>query len=246
MEKKVIKFNLMGAIFILLLIIGIIVGLVIAIPKIKNKDANKKELEQQSQQQMERIDAKKEYTEKVKLANGKEVECRMKYYKSNFGYAMMYDADIFYVNENVKTLDDYSSLFSNKIGITVEKKKGEFGKLAEELENEGKAIKEKEKDLYDKNSANLEFNGDKYVEKNTNLNKDSNREIGKLNVESQKINNLEAVKRTLISSEDTRITYAIKKDNDNYYYIELTCSKDFEKEQLPIMIRMVESFEILI
>ena len=249
MEKKVIKFNLIGAICILLLIIGIIVGLIIAIPKIKNKKYNKNELQQQSeqqrQQQMERIDGKNEYKEKIKLDNGKEVECRMKYFKSELGYAMKYDADSFYVNQNVKSVDDYISLYSNKVEITIEKKEGEFEKVAEQLESDGKRIKELFKNLYDANEAKFEFNGDKYVEKNTNQYKDLNRKIGELNVESQKINNLETVKRTLISTEDTKITYAIKIDSNNYYYIELNCSKDFEKEQLPIMLKMIESFEIL-
>ena len=40
MEKRVIKFNLVGAIFVIILIIAIIVGVVMAVVKSKNKNDN--------------------------------------------------------------------------------------------------------------------------------------------------------------------------------------------------------------
>ena len=220
MEKKVIKFNLVGTICIFLLLIAIIVGLVVGIPKIRNKSNNKNETEKQKQEQLERIDEKKEYNQKISLENGKERECRMKYWKSKFGYAMLYDADSFKVVNKNNRLDDYISLYSNRVGIIVEKKEAKFENVYSQLEEEGNRIIEEDKEDYKNNTA-------------------------KFKVDKVKINNYEVVKRTSNLTKNTEINYAIKKDDNTYYYITVYCSKDFEKEFLPIMEAMVESFEIL-
>ena len=220
MEKKVIKFNLVGTICILLLLIAIIVGLVVGIPKIRNKSNNKNETEKQKQEQLERIDEKKEYNQKISLENGKERECRMKYWQGKFGYAMLYDADSFKVVNKNNRLDDYISLYSNRVGIIVEKKEAKFENVYSQLEEEGNRIIEEDKEDYKNNTA-------------------------KFKVDKVKINNYEVVKRTSNLTKNTEINYAIKKDDNTYYYITVYCSKDFEKEFLPIMEAMVESFEIL-
>jgi hypothetical protein len=251
MGKKVIKFNLVGAIFVMLLAISLIVGLVVWVPKIKKQMSKNKEIQQQSQEQESRIEPEKEYKEKVILANGKELECRMIYFKSDYGYAMKYDADLFYVNKVKESPDDYISLYSSTVGILIDKKEGKFDELQQKMDSEADEIMETEKELYDRDASLMEFDGDQYVEKkNDNRDYEGEKErinkIGQKFVERIKINNIEAIKRTMISKEGTLITYAVKKDDNSYYNIEVRCSTEFEKDLLIVMEKMVESFEILI
>ena len=256
MEKKVIKFNLVGVIFTLILMIALIVGLIVWVPKISKQMKDNKEIQKLSQEQEKRIDNEKEYKEKLVLENGKEVECRMRYFKSNLGYAMKYEADLFYANsnneDNEDSADDYMSLYSNSVGILITKKEGKFDELQQKLNEEGQKEKEQYKEEYDANAVEQQFNGDRYEDKEKNP--DHNiagemeeiRKIGTLEVKEVKVNNIDAFKRTLIGKENILITYVVKKDDNTYYNIEMRCARDFEDELLPIMEKMVESFEILV
>lgn len=252
MEKKVIKFNLVGAIFTLILIIALIVGLIVWIPKIKKQMNNNKETQKLSQEQEDRINSEKDYKEILTLENGKEVQTRMRYFKSDYGYAMKYEADLFYVNKVPENADDYISLYSNSVGLLIDKREGKFDELQQKLTEEGNKEKEQNKEAYDRNTSEMVFNGDRYEEKEKNPNHDIDGEkqrldkVGQMEIQQIKINNIDAYKRTLISKEDVKITYVLKKDDNTYYNIEMRCSKDFEEDLLPIMEKMVESFEILI
>lgn len=158
MEKKVIKFNLIGAIAILVLVVAVIVGLIIGIPKII-EGAKERSSQSQQQKRLAEIDENKEYYEKVVLETGEERECRMKYLKSTFGYAMKFDADLFFAEKNVLDKDNYYSLYSNLVGIMVEKKEGEFSKLAGEMDQEARKEIEQNKEKYTKCLNNNLNNG---------------------------------------------------------------------------------------
>ena len=111
MEGRVIKFNLVGAICILILVISVIVGIItFAIKGIKNKD-NKAN-------QQTAIDEEQIYTEKLYI-NNQEKQVKMKTCKGSFGYTMNYDIEGFYVEKNVDGIDMFKSLYSDSVYVNV-------------------------------------------------------------------------------------------------------------------------------
>ncbi len=154
MEKRVIKFNLVGAIFVLLLIIGAIVGIVIWVNN-SNKEQNKdKDSVTTGNEQIQLESENKESTEKVTV-NGEEKEITMKVAKSSLGYTMKYDVDSFYFESAVDGKDKFNSLISNTVYIYINKESEEF----EDRVNDIILDKNREDNLVDYDIIQTEING---------------------------------------------------------------------------------------
>lgn len=150
MEKKVIKFNLVGTICVFIIAIALIVGVIVGIPKIINKSKDDEKKAIQSTEEAEEIDENKEYIEKIATQSGEEEEHKFKICKSDLGYSMKYDYELFFNEKNVAESDRYISLYSNTVGITVEKRKGQFAILPQFL---NKSLEELEKEIQEANNS---------------------------------------------------------------------------------------------
>lgn len=130
MEKRVIKFNLVGAIFVIILIILTIVGIVIIATKPKNNNDNfdsNNQLEQNND-----IDENKEIKADV-MIQGTKREIVMKTCKGSYGYTMQYDINSFYVEKDVNGVDKFNSLYSDTVNISVLKSSGIYEEEIEKL-----------------------------------------------------------------------------------------------------------------
>lgn len=130
MEKRVIKFNLVGAIFVIILIILAIVGIVIIATKPKNNNDNfdsNNQLEQNND-----IDENKEIKADV-MIQGTKREIVMKTCKGSYGYTMQYDINSFYVEKDVNGVDKFNSLYSDTVNISVLKSSGIYEEEIEKL-----------------------------------------------------------------------------------------------------------------
>lgn len=130
MEKRVIKFNLVGAIFVIILIILTIVGIVIIATKQKNNNDNfdsNNQLEQNND-----IDENKEIKADV-MIQGTKREIIMKTCKGSYGYTMQYDINSFYVEKDVNGVDKFNSLYSDTVNISVLKSSGIYEEEIEKL-----------------------------------------------------------------------------------------------------------------
>ena len=133
MEKRVIKFNLVGAIFVIILIILTIVGIVIIATKPKNNNDNfdsNNQLEQNND-----IDENKEIKADV-MIQGTKREIIMKTCKGSYGYTMQYDINSFYVEKDVNGVDKFNSLYSDTVNISVLKSSGIYEEEIEKNTNE--------------------------------------------------------------------------------------------------------------
>lgn len=243
MEKRVIKFNLVGAIAVLILIIALIVGLIIGIPKLIDKVKVNKNVQTEQQKKISEINENTEFNETVVLQTGEERECRLKYLHSQYGYAMKYDADLFYAEKNVLDKDHYYSLYSNSVGIIVEKKEGDFFKISNEIEKQTKLLIEQNKDRYtQKSNKNVNKSANQSSEEIENKRKEK---LGQVLISTGKMDGHDMIKSILVSNDNTEYAYYIKIDDNHYYYILMYCSKSFEVELLPIMEHMINSFVII-
>lgn len=130
MEKRVIKFNLVGAIFVIILIILTIVGIVIIATKPKNNNDNfdsNNQLEQNND-----IDENKEIKADV-MIQGTKREIIMKTCKGSYGYTMQYDINSFYVEKDVNGVDKFNSSYSDTVNISVLKSSGIYEEEIEKL-----------------------------------------------------------------------------------------------------------------
>ena len=217
MERRVIKFNLVGAIFVLLLIILAIIGIIVGVnnfKKEKNQNDNDGNVEnnqsqnEQNQNEQEPIDENKEYSELVTI-DDEEKEITMKICIGSTGYIMKYDANGFYVDKDVEGKDIYNSLTSDTISINVTKENENFEDRVNDL-----ILDEKRKTNY------------------------SNYEITQT-----EINGRNAYKETMTSNAETVTFYYIEVD-DGAFVIEIHCGNSFVEETMPIIEKMVNSFEI--
>lgn len=131
MERRVIKFNLVGAICVLILIISIIIGIIVFAVKGHNKNDGTNDNNQIIEQD-KNIDENKEYKEKVTI-KGNEQEIIMKACKGTFGYSMKYDVNSFYVEKDASGRDEFNSLYSNTINVIVFKRNGNYDEKVEQL-----------------------------------------------------------------------------------------------------------------
>lgn len=127
MQGRVIKFNLMGAIGVLLIIILIIVGIIYGVTKDKNE--NSKEV--QGEQHIVYINAEKTYI-------------TMKETIGSFGYKMKYDVDSFEIQKNINGVDKFMCLKSDTVYINISRIDEEFdkSKLIETAREEQKKVTE--------------------------------------------------------------------------------------------------------
>ena len=215
MERKVIKINLMGAIFVVILIIAVIVGVIVFAIKSSydnesadNDDRKKQKIESSFNQ----TDDKEEYKEVDKKENveieGESKEITLRDYH-NPRYTFSYDVDGFYKDPHIKDKDSFKSLVSDTIFIDVT------------FFNEG--FKAKAKELLEQTSAKKAENN-QYSVKTKDIN-------GKL-CYIEEIEKENGVKRN----------YYIE-NGDAYFLLEVSCGKEFVKNHLPVVEKMVESFE---
>lgn len=247
MEKRVIKFNLVGAICILILALAIIIGSLVAIPKLINKgDSGKtkdgtsiKKLDGNNAESSDAIDFDKDYSDKVNItkADGttEEREIKTRYFKSDLGYVMKFAPDYFYIVSEDKKSDRIYSLLSNEIGIDIELKEGKLEDVRQKLDEEKQQRLTYDEELYRYNPE---------TENNQNEENAVLRRVGEAYVNEINVNGSRAVKRLMVSNNDTDIVYVIQKDDNNYYYVHAFCTKQFEKDNLPVMELMLESFKV--
>lgn len=155
MEKRVIKFNLVGAIFVIILIITIIVGVVMAVAKSKNKNENSNNSNQAEQNN--EIDENKEIREDVMIQGAKR-EIIMKTCKSSYGYTMEYDVNSFYVEKDVNGMDEFNSLYSDTVKISVLKSSGNYEDEIEKLKSNSSNINTEKYEVEEKVVNGLNIN----------------------------------------------------------------------------------------
>lgn len=221
-EGKVIKFNLMGAIGVLILIIAVIVGLVIGIPKLKNNDNEQGEVNNSSGEQKETKESEEDKEKEIKrniIVNGDEQEIDLKEFTSSLGYTMYYDIEKFYIENKEDTpVDRYESLYSNSIIFLVSKRAMNYEDNVEAL--------------------NARMQG------SSNLN-DTSSEVS-YNIEETKIGNSRAIEEITIDPAQYIMTYIVEDKNDekNCFYIEIRFNRQFEETILPVVREMLKTFEV--
>lgn len=218
MERKVIKFSLVGFIMTVILIIAAIVGIIIYFPKIKSMISNKdnKNLKDSTAEQSnsdKEIDEEKQYNETI-VINDNTQEIAMKKCKGSFGYSVKYDFNAFYVEKDAEGIDKFNSLYSNTV----------FVYISEKEEN------------YDENVKKL---------LNNNINNINDKSVIKYNVSETEINGRYCIKEEKVNSYGESNIYYIKKDDNDYYIIQATSGQNFSNEMLPRINKMIETFEIL-
>lgn len=202
MESRTIKISLVKVVICLILIVTIVV---VAIKLFKKKDIN---ITQEAENQIityeqNTVDEEKEYIVDV-LINGNNEQITMKTCKGTFGYLMKYDVYQFYVEKNVDNKDEFKSLVSDTIYMSVEKKDESYDELKEKFISQEKEI------------------GEEFY-----------------------INGKKAFKLVSELSDKKYFEYYI--ENDNRYFIIIgNCGLNFQSNVMPIMEKMVESFEIFV
>lgn len=146
MERRVIKFNLMGAIGVLLLIIASIVGITIFATNKNNSENKNKNSKNQQQQIQENPDAYKEADMKESVEiNGEKVEFIVKPFESELKYKMNLASEKFYFDKNVEGKDIFKSLESDTIEMVIFKNEEGFKDKSEELiVNQAQRMRENE------------------------------------------------------------------------------------------------------
>ncbi len=152
MERRVIKFNLMGAIGVLLLIIASIVGITIFATN-KNDSENKNNKNQQQIQENPDTYKEADMKESVEV-NGEKVEFIVKPFESELKYKVNLASEKFYFDKNVEGKDIFKSLESDTIEMVIFKiEEGFKGKSEELIVNQAQRMKENE--TYRMNAKNL-------------------------------------------------------------------------------------------
>lgn len=132
MGGKVIKINLVGAIFTIILIIAAIVGLITIINKPKDKK------EETNNQKEEVVNQDKEnYTEldiidTIKI-DGEKKEILMRKYESKHGYSINYDVNSFYIDDRYEQYDYFKSLVSDTVEMKIIRVDNSFNELKTSL-----------------------------------------------------------------------------------------------------------------
>lgn len=111
MQGRVIKFNLMGTIGVILIIIFIIVGIIYGVTK--DKKENRKEM--QGEQHIVYINAEK-------------TNITMKETTGSWGYKMKYDVDSFEIQKNIDGVDKFVCLKSDTVYINISRIDEQFNK----------------------------------------------------------------------------------------------------------------------
>ena len=220
MERKVIKINLVGAIFVLILIIAIIVGaIVFAIKSSSNNENSDKKNDKTEQDSIFSVNQdeakdkdKEDYKELDKKENiivdGEKKEITLRDYRGP-RYTFSYEVDGFYKDPYVKDKDSFKSLVSDTIWVEVTYFKDGF--------------KTKAKDLLEEASAKKAENS-------------------QYSVKTKEINGKLCYVEELEKENGVKRNYYIE-NGDAYFLLEVSCGKEFVKNHLPVVEKMVESFE---
>lgn len=154
MERRVIKFNLMGAICVLILIISLIVGIIVFAIN-KHNGNNNKPTENSSKQLQENKESYAELDTKEKiLINNEEVEVTLRVFESKLGYKINYAIDKFYIDSKTEEKDVLKSLESDTILLEITKENGNFKEKTEEL-IANQSAKRKNNSTYRMNAKSL-------------------------------------------------------------------------------------------
>ena len=222
MQGKVIKFNLVGGICVLIIIISIIVVSIIYIPKLfsSKKDESKLEnssnssIDNQKEQIVNQIQDEAEYKEIINI-NGQDEEITMKKFVSDYGYSMKYDVNSFYINKEVKEVDMFSSLYSDTVYINVSYNNENFDEKISKLKNN--------KDKKSKEAGTLKYD-----------------------IVLERLPNHKEVYCEVKERVDTYIyTMYIEKNVEGYYIVQVYCGSRIKDRVMPIIERMIESFDIV-
>ena len=144
MGGKVIKINLVGAIFTIILIIAAIICLITIINKPKDKK------EENNNQKEEVVNQDKEnYTEldtidTVKI-NGEKKEVLMRKHESKHGYSINYDVNGFYLDDRYEQYDYFKSLVSDTVEMKVIRVDDSFDELKKSLNSNTEQMKQRNK-----------------------------------------------------------------------------------------------------
>lgn len=221
-EGKVIKFNLMGAIGVLILIIAVIVGLIKGIPKLKNKNNEQGEVNNSSEEQEGTKDSQEDKEKELKrtiIVNGDEQEIVLKEFVSTLGYTMYYDTEKFYIEYKEDTpVDRYESLYSDSIIFLVSKREMDYEANVEAL--------------------------NRRIQESDNINNNSS-EMGYY-IEETSVGNSRAIEEITIDPAQYVMTYIVENKNDekNCYYIEIRFNRQFEESVLPVIREMLKTFVV--
>lgn len=150
MEGKVIKFNLVGAICVIIFIVLAIVGIVVF--AINGNDIRKNNIDDDKHTEVRNSEQEVLEYEKTIMINGQEQKFNFKTYKSKLGYKIDYDIDSFYIDYTGK--DEFKSLYTNDIFMNISKVNEDFSKKTESLIKES-SNKMKENSNYSINQINL-------------------------------------------------------------------------------------------
>ena len=215
MERRVIKFNLVGAIFVLILIIAAVSGIIIfAIKSQKdnNDDKNEKQMkisEEQEKKDKEADELNKEYKEKI-LIDNQEHWMTLKKFKSSLGYKMKYDVESFYIENNDIEVDEYKSLYTDTISLKISKSTEDFSDKTESI------IKESAEKIRNNSTYKLE---------------------------QMDINGDLCFKESMVENGvDNIITYYIQADN-GFFVVQAHCGTELKETMIPIIDYMVKTFE---
>ena len=215
MERRVIKFNLMGAIGILLLIIAAIVGITIFATNKNNTGSKEKKDENEPQQQQiqENQDSYKEADMKETVnIDGQDTEIIVEPFESELKYKMNLPSEKFYFEGNSEEKDIFKSLESDSILMEIYKTEGGFSERAEEL-RAGQAERIKNNETYRMNALALKEDSLYYVEHEKRDNK-------------------------------LYYSYYVEGENC-YYTIDVQFEEQFSEQIIPVVLNMIKSFEIM-
>lgn len=222
MQGRVIKFNLIGAICVLIAIITIIVMVIVHFvgkddtnnsSTTNNETANVND--NNSKIGINVLETKSKIKENVTI-NGQKTEVLMEKFESVLGYSMNYSIDNFFIMHDAETeeeSDDFASLKSNTITINISKHYEDFAEISEEI---------LVKDIND-------FEG------NT---------VKQYNSFRTYINTIEIVKERIVSEEQIQLNYYMKSE-EGYFLVEAKIGLEFIASVEPVLEKMLNSFEIL-
>ena len=126
-----------------------------AVAKSKNKNENSNNSNQAEQNN--EIDENKEIREDVMIQGAKR-EIIMKTCKSSYGYTMEYDVNSFYVEKDVNGMDEFNSLYSDTVKISVLKSSGNYEDEIEKLKSNSSNIDTEKYEVEEKVVNGLNIN----------------------------------------------------------------------------------------
>lgn len=215
MERRVIKFSLVGAIFVVILIIASIVAIVWAAISFTSGGSDKGKNNQNQQQEQEPPRPPEPPAEEVKdniVVNGETQEVVINKHESEeLSYSLSYVPEFFEVKKESKTKEIIKSKETEDVTIEIEKFADGFVDKSRELITT-EATKRKEDASYSMDTIDL--NGRLcYIEKR-------------------------------IKDEDVYMEYTIEYEK-SYYHINIHIGKDYVEKYQPVIEKMLKGFRVM-